>query len=94
MGEEPRVEGNSFASRAYRKRLCDECEVLNDSKIHNLNNRARKGAKFTSHADRWRNDSIYRAQMTSQGIPEWLVWESDGTTSRVDGRPGDQWPVD
>ena len=93
-GDEPRIEGNSLASRQYRKRLCDECNILSDQKIHDLNTRARKGAKFTSHTDRYHNDSTYRGQMLAQRIPEWLVWKSNGTTSRVDGQLGDQWSVD
>ena len=95
VGAEPRVEGNSDASRALRKRLCDECKGLSDAKIQALNNRAKKAKQgYTSHADRMRNDSVYRQQMSSQGIPEWLVWTSNGHTSRVDGQPGDQWPVE
>ena len=95
-GDEPRIEGNSIASRLYRKRLCKD---ITDQKIHDLNSRAKKtkgpdGVKYTSHPDRYRIDSTYRDQMKDKLIPEWLAWQSNGTTSRADGKLGDQWPVE
>jgi hypothetical protein len=92
---DPPLEGNSAESRQYRKRLMRD---ITDKKIQELTKGARKkvasdGTPFLSHTDRWNRDSIYRAQMQNGDVPKWLVWTSIGFTVRLDGQPGDQWPV-
>jgi hypothetical protein len=91
---DPPLEGNSAASRAYRKRLMGG---MTNRKIFELEKGAKKkkaadGTFFLSHTDRWNRCGIYRAQMQRDGNPKWLVWESTGLTAREDGQGGDQWP--
>jgi hypothetical protein len=77
---------------ASRQRRIQLCEHLKDDKKHALNKSAIKQkplGTYFSHTDRYQKSEAYRHQMQQQGTPEWLVFKN-GHTSRVDGRPGDQ----
>ena len=64
--------------------------------MHSLNTRcSRRFAQggHLSHTQRFREDLGYQADMVVQGVPEWLVLHGTGHTFRLDGKPGDQWPL-
>ena len=70
------------------------CAHLTDGEMHQRNKSAKRRA-CASHTLRYRNDTEYRIACEGHipPTPEWLAFHSTGHTSRLDGKPGVEFPL-